>query len=239
MSSELRVHFAGEDHRLLPHETFSFGRARSTDLQIDDNPRLHRQLGRLRYHGEQWWLDNIGSRMLLTLHDRHSPSSTVLAHGSTTPILFAQSSVRFSAGGISYELDLDIETAEQTDADDARSHFLTTSNTTIDPLAVRLTDKQRLLLAALCEHTLHSPSTVILIPANKAVAARLGWSITTFNRALDRLCAKLAASGVRGLVGSAGLLATDRRRRLVEHAIETGLITAHDLTLLDAAPDGD
>jgi hypothetical protein len=69
-------------------------------------------------------------------------------------------------------------------------------------------------------------------PAHRAVARRLGWSITRFNRKLDNLCNRFTKLGAGDLRGSIDQLATDRRRRLVDHAIESGLITADQLDRL-------
>ncbi|MGJ3403836.1 hypothetical protein [Glutamicibacter sp. Je.9.36] len=52
-----------------------------------------------------------------------------------------------------------------------------------------------------------------------AAAARLGWGITKFNLKLDNVCDKLDKAGVAGLRGGPGKLATNRRARLVEHAV--------------------
>ena len=93
-----------------------------------------------------------------------------------------------------------------------------------------LTDEQRLLLLALGEGTLRDPHDADELPTNRAVARRLGWSITKFNRKLDNLCNRFTKLGVGGLRGSIDQLATDRRRRLVEHAIESGLITRSQLS---------
>ena len=92
-----------------------------------------------------------------------------------------------------------------------------------------LTDEQRLLLLALAEGTLRDPHNSDELPTNRAVARRLGWSITKFNRKLDNLCNRFTKLGVGGLRGSIDQLATDRRRRLVEHAIESGLIARSQL----------
>ncbi len=72
-----------------------------------------------------------------------------------------------------------------------------------------------------------------MLPTNKSVAHRFGWSMTTFNRKLDRMCKKFARSGVSGLVGGPGGLASDRRTRLVEHLVSSGAITLADLDLLE------
>ena len=87
------------------------------------------------------------------------------------------------------------------------------------------------------EGTLRDPHNSDELPTNRAVARRLGWSITKFNRKLDNLCNRFTKLGVGGLRGSIDQLATDRRRRLVEHAIESGLISRSQLTALPPEPD--
>jgi hypothetical protein len=71
------------------------------------------------------------------------------------------------------------------------------------------------------------------VPTSAEAAARLGWSMTTFNRKLDNVCEKLDKIGVDGLRGGRGRLATNRRARLVEYAVATRLVSADDLALLD------
>jgi hypothetical protein len=101
---------------------------------------------------------------------------------------------------------------------------------------VDLNDDQRLLLAALCEPRLRDPADRWApVPSNRSVAARLGWTLAKFNRKLDHLCVKLARAGVAGVHGDLGQLATDRRRVLVEHALEVGLVGPQDLVLLEGS----
>ena len=52
-------------------------------------------------------------------------------------------------------------------------------------------------------------------------------------------CALPIWLGVRGLRGGPGKLASNRRARLVEHAVFSRLVTAEDLPLLDRAQDAD
>ena len=111
---------------------------------------------------------------------------------------------------------------------------------TIDQSQVPLVGEQRQLAVALAETKLREPHKPLVLPTNKAVAHRFGWSMTTFNRKLDRMCKKYARAGVSGLVGGPGGLASDRRTRLVEHLLSSGAITVVDLDLLeedDAAQD--
>lgn len=72
------------------------------------------------------------------------------------------------------------------------------------------------------------------IPSSAEAAKRLGWALTRFNRKLDNVCDKLDRVGVVGLRGGGvGKLATNRRARLVEHAVTSHLVTPADLHLLE------
>lgn len=230
----LDLEFCGERRRLTPGVELVFGRGSTVDLHIDDNPQLHRRFGAIRHHDGGWWLHNLGSRLLLHVHDRTSKSSAAVAPGTAAPLVYPAIAVRFTAGVATYELvlDLDLDVAGAVADAVPGAADRTASPPTVDHSDLPLTPNQRLLLVALAEPALNDPTGPVSIPANKSVASRLGWSTTTFNRALDRLCRKLDRAGVAGLVGAPGDLATDRRRRLVEHAVTTELVTEADLSLL-------
>jgi len=77
------------------------------------------------------------------------------------------------------------------------------------------------------------------ISSSAKAAERLGWTVTRFNRKLDNVCDKLDRVGVPGLRGGRGEYATNRRVRLVEHALAARLVTRADLPLLDMSEDED
>jgi len=103
------------------------------------------------------------------------------------------------------------------------------STATVDFGVVPLSEKQHLLLVALCAPRLRGQDE---LPTSQLAAWSLGWSITKFNRQLDHVCSKLRRAGVRGLCGDTSSRALDRRALLVDHALTTGLVTAGDLGLL-------
>ena len=233
----LRVEYCGEVRAVETSGELTFGRA--GDLRIDDNRHLHRVLGRLWARGEQWWLTNEGSSISIQIADADSRSNVVLAPGTEIALSFPNSIVRFRAGITDYELTLSVPDREdeEEEEDDGEDLWDDEFTDTIALGDIVLTDEQQMLLLALAEPTLRDPHVKQDLPANRAVARRLGWSITKFNRKLDNLCNRFAKLGVGGLRGSIDQLATDRRRRLVDHAIESGLISTDQLDRLPPEPD--
>jgi hypothetical protein len=234
----LLVDFCGEEHELGDHGRLSFGRA--ADLVLEDDPYLHRTVGEFVAVDGHWWLHNTGNRTTLTVRDRAGSHLVVVGPGGAAALLPGEQSVTFSSGPHRYEIEVVLERPEPF-VDEPGD----LSGELADPLAERtlewgkvpLNDDQRLLLVALCEPLLRDPAAVdVVLATNRAAAATLGWTLTKLNRKLDHLCLKLARAGVGGLHGDVAVLAADRRRRLVEHAVEVGLVTAEDLSLL-APPD--
>ena len=227
--SGISVEFCGEWWHPEPGGVdFTIGR--EGDLAIDDNPWLHRHFLSLRRVDDLWWLLNVGSLLSATVSDRAGYVQAWLAPGARLPLVFAETVVLFTAGPTSYEVTV-VGGAPLFDtvADERRS----TGDTTLGP--VLLTESQKLLLVALAEPLLRRDGTgsSSLLPSVD-VAARLGWPLTTFNRKLDNVCDKLDRSGVRGLRGTQGKLASNRRARLVEHVVASRLVTSDDLPLLDS-----
>lgn len=239
MASDERLHveFIGEETSAEPPSELTFGRA--ADVHIDDNPHLHRVLGRFWFRGGVWWLSNEGRSITIQIADADSRSGVQLAPGSDIALSFPNSILRFRAGVTDYELIVrvpDPGASDVDDVDDADDLFGDVDDDSISDTVgladVPLADEQRQLLLALAETTLRSPHGGDELPTNRAVARRLDWSITKFNRKLDNLCNRFSKLGVGGLRGSIDQLATDRRRRLVEHAIESGLVTLDQLDRL-------
>ena len=237
--ANLYVDFIGEVTSVAPGEELTFGR--QADLHIDDNRHLHRVLGRFWSRGDAWWLTNEGRAITIQIADADSRSAVQLAPGSEIALSFPNSILRFRAGVTDYEVVVRVPDRGASDADDDEDDPLDADDDeageTIALGDIMLTDEQRLLLLALAEGTLRDPHSSDELPTNRAVARRLGWSITKFNRKLDNLCNRFTKLGVGGLRGSIDQLATDRRRRLVDHAIESGLIARAQLDRLPPEPD--
>lgn len=223
----LRVEFCGEWYEVEAPNDFSIGR--ESDLIIDDNPYLHRRFLRLYPDFGMWWLGNVGHLLAATVTDGTGQVQAWLAPGAKLPIVFERMHVLFTAGSTTYDF-----TIHSSDDYFNTSSALTpgAGSTTIEP--VPLTMSQRLLIIAIAEHVLRqSVPGRGTVPSSAQAAARLGWSMTTFNRKLDNVCEKLDKVGVPGLRGGRGNLATNRRARLVEYSVATRLVSQDDLMLLD------
>ena len=229
--TRLLVDFCGELHRLSPGDELTFGRA--AQLEIDDNPYMHRLVGRFFHQNDRWWLRNEGRTIAISMVDAQTRARSYVTPGSEAAITLASGVARFEAGPTSYEIDLLIEGSE-VEAEAGAAPRTNEGSDTITVAELPLVASQRRLLAALAEHMLLNPTADrIVVPTNRQVATRLGLRITQFNRGLDRLCAKLTRQGVTGLAGDSGDLAMDRRERLVQWAITNGVVTSQDLAALD------
>lgn len=229
---KLVVEFCGEGHELDSAREFTVGR--DADLVVDENPYLHRRFLQVAFQGGLWWVSNIGSQLSATVSDADGRMQAWLAPGASLPIVFATTSVRFTAGPTTYEIALFaaepafLEHAITEEAD---------GSTTIG--ATTLTLDQRRLVVALAEPLLsRSGSGRSDLPSTSEAAERLRWTSTKFNRKLDNVCQKLERLGVRGLHGGPDRLASNRRARLVEYAIASRLVTQADLPLLESQVDG-
>ena len=221
------VEFCGEKFLVAPGESFSIGR--ESDLVIDDNPYLHRRFLVISGDDSMCWIANVGSQLSATFADADGTLQAWLAPGARLPIVFANSSVWFTAGPTTYEFDIALPEAPFTiTVPDSPTVGSTTTGRT------SLTPEQRLLLVALAEPMLRRRARgAVNAPSSAEAAARLGWTITKFNRKLDNVCQKLARMGVRGLHGGPESLATDRKGRLIEYALATRIVDVKDLKLLE------
>lgn len=223
----LRLEFVGEWYELDPAEPFTIGR--DADLVIDENPYLHRQFLVLQAEFGMWWLSNVGSVLSATVTDDSGQVQSWLSPGAKLPVVFQHMQVMFTAGSTTYDF-----------AIHSASDFYNTSHVNMSPsgnttqAVIHLTESQRELILALAEDVLRNsvPGRGV-IPSSADAAARLGWTLPTFNRKLDNVCDKLDKFGVSGLRGGRNKLASNRRARLVEYAISTRLVTPEDLDTLD------
>lgn len=224
----LQIEYDGIVHDLDPGCSFTIGR--EGDLAIDSNKYLHRRFLCLEVEAGVWWISNVGQHMSVSLSAGDGSFQARLGPGTRVPIVFSHTLLQFTAGPTSYDVLVSNHSAsfQYRLADGATAVGEDTVGN------VRLTASQKLLLVALCEPLLRErDSGVSGIPTSAAAAQRLGWPVTTFNRKLDNVCDRLDRFGIQGLRGGVGNLASNRKARLVEHALLVQLVTVDDLDLLD------
>ena len=152
--------------------------------------------------------------------------------GARIPLAFERVTVWFTAGPTTYDFDVLVENPSFMSIEHDVLLPQEGGETTVG--RVSLTPDQKLLVVALCEDFLRRDGAGQgTIPSSAAAAERLGWKVTKFNRKLDNVCQKLADAGIRGLHGGPGKLASNRKSRLVEHALSTRMVTDDDLALLE------
>jgi hypothetical protein len=227
----LTVLFCGEEFQVLTGRQLTIGRR--GDVEIDDNPFLHRTFLVILEQGGLWWLSNVGSTLTAAVADDTGLLQAWLPPGARIPLALSRTVVWFTAGPTTYDFEILVDNPAFVPAASNPPAPDLLGEVTVG--RVSFTADQKLLMVALCEGSLScSRPGTSQIPSSAAAAARIGWTITRFNRKLDNVCQKLADSGTRGLHGGIGKLASNRKSRLVEHALSTRLVTLGDLSLLDA-----
>ena len=234
--STVTVEFAGEYFPVDADTAFTVGR--EGDLALDENLFLHRSFLEIAKIEGLWWLTNVGSRLTATVTDSAGGVQAWLAPGARLPLVFERTTVVFAAGPTTYELT--VHSAEPTFRATRRESDSDGASTIGE---VPLTESQKLLILALAEPQLRRDGTGMSeIPTSAKAAERLGWTVTRFNRKLDNVCDKLDRIGVPGMRGGQRSFATNRRARLVEHAVASRLVTRDDLVMLEAPqtdPEGE
>lgn len=228
--SRVTVDFCGELHEAPKERALTIGR--EGDVEIDDNPFLHRHFLQITHEGGWWWLTNVGSTLTATVADKKGLFQAWLSPGARIPLAFERVTVWFTAGPTTYDFDVLVGNPSFTSVDNEVLLPREGGETTVG--RVSFTPDQKLLVVALCEDFLRrSGAGQGSIPSSSAAAERLGWKVTKFNRKLDNVCQKLADAGIRGLHGGPGKLASNRKSRLVEHALSTRMVAEADLALLE------
>lgn len=224
---ETYVEYIGERYPLDADQRFFIGR--NADLSVDDNPYLHRRFLVLHHENGLWWLSNMGTHLSASVSAGDVGFSATLGPGARMPLVFGHTTVVFTAGPTTYEVGVvatppPVRTVTRPEVHGGR----TTQG------VPTLTPSQKLLIVVLAEEVLRRDGTgASAIPSSAAAAARLGWSLTKFNRKLDNVCDKLDQLGVGGMRGGAGKLASNRRARLVEYAVSSRIVTRDDLPSID------
>lgn len=226
----LTVVFVDDEHHVDPADRSGLVFGRGAALDLDSNPFLHRRVGRFVAVDGVWWLENLNDWTPITVIS--DGTSAIVERAGRVALVQLRSYIRFEAGSCNYEIRADLSEVPELPAVPARDDDRTA---TYRPLAIPLTDEQRLLVVALAEARLKDPTQKYRLPTNAATARRLGWTAAKFNRKLDYLCQRLDRQGVAGM-RDGGRRANDRRLHLIDHMISRGHVASEDLALLPNLP---
>lgn len=209
-SSSLTVRFVGESYR--PTAELTFGR--DAELSLDDNNYLHRRAGRFRLRSGTWWLENLGSRLRLTMLS--SDGSLIdLQPGASSPLLGPGGEVSLNAGPTRYQIDYELNQDHETWDDTLQGREAGVDTMTY---GVILTPRELDFVVVMAQGRL--TGRLGPLPSHDEIAKIWGVSHKTVDNTLQRLRSKLRKQNV-GFVQSA--------ETLVEYLVTQGLVTLADL----------
>ncbi len=104
--SKVTVVFCGEEHSVSPEAGLTIGR--SGDLEIDDNPYLHRTFLVVSFDNGFWWLSNTGSTLTATVADEQGLFQAWLSPGARIPLAMKTLVVWFTAGPTTYDFEIHV-----------------------------------------------------------------------------------------------------------------------------------
>ncbi|MBS1907173.1 MAG: hypothetical protein JST33_11535 [Actinobacteria bacterium] len=225
------VEFCGEQYPFVSGRGLTIGRR--AELMLDEDPRLPARMFAIAHASDFWTLRNTASGLTARAAEAGGARSARLAPGQAIPLVFEDTVVSFGFGRTSYEFTVHlirpVYTEPPVERDDGGILAAATAG------GIALTPSQQLVILALAEPTLcRGGKGLGEVPTAARAAARLGWNVTRFNRKLDNVCDKLDRLGVEGMRGGIGSYATNRRIRLIEYAIGSGIVSSAGLALLDA-----
>ena len=105
---DLAIDFCGEWYEPSDEDVFDIGR--EGDLEVDDNPYLHRRFLQVARYDGMWWLSNVGSMLSATVADGSGGMQAWLAPGARIPLVFSHTNVIFTAGPTTYEFAVHLKT---------------------------------------------------------------------------------------------------------------------------------
>jgi hypothetical protein len=225
----LIVMYDAQTWRVGPGEPFTFGRASGcTAVLPSADLGVSRTAGSLRHHDGCWWLHNDSSSSVLNLlGDRGFRVD--LPPGLGVPLQQWHAKVIVTGSLDRYVLRLRLPDLDEVPDPDGRAPRTGERAVTVTRYRVRLTDSDRLVLAARFEPYLTWRHAGDPAPRSAREAAeRIGWQA----HAVTKRCENIRDRYVR--LGAPGLRGTRALEELALLLISTGQLSADDLRRLPA-----
>ena len=146
------VDYCGERFGILAGRRFWIGR--EADLSVDDNPYLHRRFLLLHNVNGLWWLSNQGAHLSASVSAGDVGFSAVLGPGARMPLVFGHTTIVFTAGPTTYEVDVHTVSphVDAVTAPEVVGGMITQG-------VPMLTESQKLLIVVLAEEILRRDGT--------------------------------------------------------------------------------
>ena len=204
---------------------------RGAHIDISHERAMHRRLVAFDRVEGHWFVVNLLEHKRVTLSGRYQggPAERVLMPGEETSLPSGHFRLSFRIGTELRHLDLEVPQQDAGALPMVTGQPPESTAFVFDP---KLSPVLQLLAVALAELRLLDPSTSSPLPTRTDVTSRLGWTERQYRNALDRLCSRLYACGVNGVVGDENDKALDRRQVVVDVLVENQVITADHLELL-------
>ncbi len=93
--SKVTVVFCGEEYSVSPETGLTIGR--TGDVEVDDNPYLHRTFLVVSFENGFWWISNTGSTLTATVADEQGLFQAWLNPGAKIPLAMKKLIVWFTA----------------------------------------------------------------------------------------------------------------------------------------------
>ncbi len=104
--SKVTVVFCGEEYSVSPETGLTIGR--TGDVEVDDNPYLHRTFLVVSFENGFWWISNTGSTLTATVADEQGLFQAWLNPGAKIPLAMKKLIVWFTAGPTTYDFEIHV-----------------------------------------------------------------------------------------------------------------------------------
>jgi hypothetical protein len=221
---DLAIDFCGEWYEPSDEDIFNIGR--EGDLEVDDNPYLHRQFLQVANYDGIWWLSNVGSMLSATVADASGGMQAWLSPGARIPLVFSHTNIIFTAGPTTYEFAVHLKTPSFRQERQRRT-------ATGTPPSARWSSRTRRRHSSWRSPSpccgAKAPASAPSRPPRQPRGRWAGHSPGSTGN-WTTCATNWTGPALWACAGGGGKLATNRRARLVEHAVTSHLVTADDLS---------
>jgi hypothetical protein len=209
-------------------ESLSVGRQSTSDIRIgspDPGPEdlgVSRRAATLSYAQGRIWIRNDSTSLPVFVRPAVGQEHVLESRGDMVSVAGSRVEVAFEGQIRTYRVEIELH--GEVTAEDAQGPETAAPAT---QAALPLTERERRLLAALCEPLLTGSGREARPASYRQVAERLGLSDHTVRNALDALREQLLNIGIPGMIGA------EAKDNLARYAVRSGSVTPSDLELLE------